>query len=69
MSSSKLEDWNRRWRLLDDSVRCRNCQAEQPAHMRAEPFEHLPSCAFRIDGGLPWVQLDLALQATGASWH
>ena len=50
--------WNSRWRLENNVVSCRTCQAKQLEKDRGVAFAHFPGCGYAGQNREPWEDLD-----------
>ncbi len=48
-STEQIIEWNAQWRLINGSITCRACHAEQKEAEKGTAFVHAPGCgnAFR----------------------
>jgi hypothetical protein len=56
-----LIEWNKKWRITDDSVICRACNAVQRYEDRSGLFAHAPECFYAGQNSRPWESLDRIL--------
>lgn len=63
--ASKLREWDKRWRLDVDLIRCKDCGRGIHVSHRDKPLRHAPDCKL-ASGDAPWVELADHINAAAA---